>query len=99
MMRKDAFVSFVPTLLGEQHAKSIAIRYRGRAEFSNVTSAVVVLEQSAEMWSKASHSEATFLCFAVGPAPTDLLALPENNYFNNTIIKWTCRSSICATSF
>ena len=68
MMRKDAFVSFVPTLLGEQHAKSIASL--GRAEFSNVTSAVVVLEQSAEMWSKASHSEATFLCFAVGPAPT-----------------------------
>ena len=85
MMRKDAFVSFVPTLLGEQHAKRIASL--GRAEFSNVTSAVVVLEQSAEMWSKASHSEATFLCFAVGPAPTDLLALPENNYFNNTIIK------------
>ena len=86
MMRKDAFVSFVPTLLGEQHAKSIASL--GRAEFSNVTSAVVVLEQSAEMWSKASHSEATFLCFAVGPAPTDLLgALPEYNYCNNTIIK------------
>ena len=78
----------MPTLLGEEHAKSIAIRYGGRAEFSNVTSAVVVLEQSAEMWSKASHSEATFLCFAVGPAPTDsMLALPEYYYFDNTIIK------------
>ena len=67
MMRKDAFVSFVPTLLGEQHAKSIAsLQRQGRVFQCHKCGGSSRAERRDVVQSKPLRSNFSLFCRGTG---------------------------------